>query len=623
MSRSWTAASLLVVIALYAMVTRQWAPSAVTAALLLGAILTHARLDVSPTVARFATALAATAGVVFGWIAPALPGLDILHRPWPPLALAALFVGVARLYVAPAVASRPSALALLPGLVALAAAGETGVGAPYGVAVLAWLAFALLALRAGDVARPAWASVPRRDRLVAAAIVGLAALLAAGGALALPPLSLWTERRILRSLGDAETGFSDRLWLGSLDGLVDSEEVVMRVEGPRTDYLRGAVYDEYDSGRWGRAAPPRSRPVALAGDGGEGDPRPGRVRVTLVSGARDRYFLPLAAHGVATPIPSGATVDRYGVARVAEGLAAEVSFDPGGVADFKADDPSAYDLALPPPLRAPLKALATEWTAGAETPQARVEAIATRLRTRFTYARSFQRRGADPLLAFLRDDHRGHCEYFASATALLARAAGVPARVVVGYRVAEENALGGYHVVREKNAHAWAEVYLPGQGFVTVDATPSAGLDQNAPHRLGMARAIADLLSAWWARAVERLTLRDVVLGGGAVTVGGLAVRWLRGRRPGDGGRREARRAAGQAPPGLVRLFEALARRGLVRGEAEPIERFAARIEEKEGSAAEAAALLRRWAAFRYGGIGDGAGLARELDGCAESLRRR
>ena len=616
MTRSWTAASLLVVASLYAMVTRQWAPAAIVAVILLGAILTRARLAFGTTAARLATALAAAGGGVVGWGAPTLPGLDILRKPWPPIALAALFAGTARLFLTPP--EQASALALIPGLIALAASGETSVGAPYGVAVVAWLTFALLALRAGDAGRPAWASVLRRDRLLAAGVVGLAGVFAAGGALALPPLSLWTEHRILGALGGAETGFSDRMWLGSLDGMLDSDEVVMRLEGPRADYLRGAVYDHYEIGRWGRTAPARPRPVALpaVASTSAGDDR---VRVTLVSGARDRYFLPLDAQGVATPAPSGTTVDRYGVARVAEGLAIEVSFTPGGVADFPVSEPTADDLTLPPPLRGTLLKLVKEWTAGAETPEAKVDAIATRLRTRFTYSRTFQRRRADPLLDFLLDDHKGHCEYFASATALLARAAGVPARVVVGYRVAEENTLGGYYLVREKNAHAWAEVYLAGKGFVTVDASPSGDLDQNAPHRASLVRQIVDLLGAWWTRALTRLTLWDVVRGGLGVLVLGLVARWVRGRRPGDRARQDRRKRA-EAPPGLVRLFEALARRGMVRSEAEPIERFAARV--AEGQAAEAAELLQRWAAFRYGGIGEGEALVREIEGCAEKLRR-
>ena len=607
--RPWIAASLLVVTSLYAQVTRQWFVGVPLAVLLLVAILTPLRLPLGVAGGRVGSGLAAAAGAVVGWLAPLPAGVDVLHRPWPALALAGLFVGVARLFLG---ADGPASLGLVPGLAALMASGETSAGPAYGVAVVLWLWLGLQGLRAGDPGRPAVSVIPRRDRLVTAGLVGLGAGLAALSVLLLPPASRWTERRVLRALGEDQTGFSERMWLGALDGLLDSDEVVMRLSGPRTDYLRGAVFEHYEIGRWGHRTPARPRPVESAPATGEG-----RVRISVVGGARDRYFLPLDAAGVS----AGGTLaaDRFGVLRVGEGLAAEVSFVPGGPPAFPADEPSDDDLDVPPVLRRTVKRLAEEWTRGAETPEARVRAIAEHLRTGFTYARTFERRRADALLDFLLDDHRGHCEYFASATVMIARAAGVPARAVVGYRVAEENVLGHYWVVRQKNAHAWAEVYLPGKGFVTVDATPADDVAQNEAHASGLVAAVWDLAGAWWSGAVARLTVWDLVGAGGAIILVGLVVRQIR-RLP--RGRRA--RAAGERwerpPPSLARLFEALGRRGLVRGEAEPIERFAARV-EGEG-VDEAADVLRRWAAFRYGGIGDGQALAGEMEGCAARLRR-
>ena len=71
-------------------------------------------------------------------------------------------------------------------------------------------------------------------------------------------------------------------------------------------------------------------------------------------------------------------------------------------------------------------------------------------------------------------------------------------------------------------------------------------------------------------------------------------------------------------PASLLRLEAALGKRGVARHAAEPIERFAARL-DREGQP-EAAEILRRWAAHRYGGLGDGAALAKEMDGCAARL---
>jgi hypothetical protein len=74
-------------------------------------------------------------------------------------------------------------------------------------------------------------------------------------------------------------------------------------------------------------------------------------------------------------------------------------------------------------------------------------------------------------------------------------------------------------------------------------------------------------------------------------------------------------------PPDLARLFAALARHGLARPASEPLEQFAGRLEGAE--LAPAAEILRRWAAFRYGGEGDGEALAREMAACAARIGRR
>jgi hypothetical protein len=79
---------------------------------------------------------------------------------------------------------------------------------------------------------------------------------------------------------------------------------------------------------------------------------------------------------------------------------------------------------------------------------------------------------ADTLRAFLTTDHRGHCEYFATASALFFRSLGIPTRVVLGYRGGQLNPVSGLFEVREKNAHAWVEIYVPGNGWVPYDPTP-------------------------------------------------------------------------------------------------------------------------------------------------------
>jgi transglutaminase-like putative cysteine protease len=72
---------------------------------------------------------------------------------------------------------------------------------------------------------------------------------------------------------------------------------------------------------------------------------------------------------------------------------------------------------------------------------------------------------------FLFETRRGFCEHYASAFAVLMRAAGIPARVVTGYQGGQVNPFGSYLIVRQADAHAWTEVWLPDEGWVRVDPT--------------------------------------------------------------------------------------------------------------------------------------------------------
>ncbi len=94
-----------------------------------------------------------------------------------------------------------------------------------------------------------------------------------------------------------------------------------------------------------------------------------------------------------------------------------------------------------------------------------------------------------PLSSFLTETRAAHCEYFASATVLMLRHLGVPARYVVGYSIQEWNDRLGMYIVRERHAHAWATAFVDGE-WVVVDTTPSQWL--------GMENAEASMLQPIW-----------------------------------------------------------------------------------------------------------------------------
>jgi len=105
-------------------------------------------------------------------------------------------------------------------------------------------------------------------------------------------------------------------------------------------------------------------------------------------------------------------------------------------------------------------------------------AIEIYLRTRFGYTLQLPRvLPHDPLANFLFERKQGHCEYFASAMAVMLRTLRIPSRVVNGFQTGEYNDLTSQYVVRASNAHSWVEAYFPGYGWVAFDPTPAAPLE--------------------------------------------------------------------------------------------------------------------------------------------------
>src|SRR5262249_40204295 len=143
--------------------------------------------------------------------------------------------------------------------------------------------------------------------------------------------------------------------------------------------------------------------------------------------------------------------------------------------------PAGYEvyLQLPPEITPRTRALAQEITKHATTTYDKAMAIQAWLVRNPTYSPDLEDPGSqEPIDFFLFDRKAGHCEYFASAFVILARAAGLPARDVNGFLGGEWNEYDDYIAVRAGDAHSWAEVYFPGAGWVTFDATPPAEADE-------------------------------------------------------------------------------------------------------------------------------------------------
>jgi hypothetical protein len=103
--------------------------------------------------------------------------------------------------------------------------------------------------------------------------------------------------------------------------------------------------------------------------------------------------------------------------------------------------------------------------------------------------------GSNPVDRFMFETRQGFCEHYASAFALMMRAAGLPSRIVLGYQGGEMNPVSDYMIVRQSDAHAWTEVWLAGRGWVRVDPTAAV-----APERIesGMSAARFGEAGAAW-----------------------------------------------------------------------------------------------------------------------------
>ena len=495
------------------------------------------------------------------------------------------------------------------GLVALMGLARMATRASFGIAVAAYLAAGVVAMITAD---RAWAPLlrHRRDLLAPLALgLGVAAGVMAGVGWALPaaePAVAQALQPYLFGSATGSSGFGDgRMRLGDIGKVVTSDEVVMRVYGS-LDYLRGQTYVNYFRGSWSTRTPPGFDPtrveagvIALGAAAGQGDP----VLIEAEPEAGGALFAPLGAAAV-TEAPDGSTLDAYGVLLVPPELVTEPRswrVQPGDPAARTLEAPSDRDLIVRDHR---FKRLARAWVGDARTDRERVARLADHLSRTFTYTLDvgLPPENEEPVYWFLAERRAGHCEYFASGLALLARSLGIPARVIAGYRVFEHNPLGGYWIVRKRDAHAWVEVALDGQ-WEAFDPTPPGSLE--GEHR-GVATwlgARIDLARRWFWATLERLgslTAQELLAAAAGVSTLLLLFVWVRRRS----GAAPAVVAGTEAYPPLTRLEAWLGgEAALGRPASEPLEAWADRL--RAGGRAEAAAVVEACAAWRYGALGD------------------
>lgn len=281
-----------------------------------------------------------------------------------------------------------------------------------------------------------------------------------------------------RDAHSALTGLSDSMSPGSISSLSQSDAIAFRVRFPAGPparhrlYWRGPVLTLYDGQTWRPARFAFVRGLPYAGDAA------GIVHEVTLEPHNKPWLFALELP-VELPPQSLMANDFQLLARapVAERRRYEVRSQPGLEAGL-AESPRVLALArsLPAGGNPRTLALGRAWHAAHVDDDAAIlrTALDFFLRQRLGYTLNPPLLAADSVDGFLFDTRQGFCEHFAGAFVFALRAAGVPARVVTGYQGGEVNPVDGFMTVRQSDAHAWAEVWLAGRGWVRVDPTAAS-----------------------------------------------------------------------------------------------------------------------------------------------------
>ncbi len=337
----------------------------------------------------------------------------------------------------------------------------------------------------------------------------------------------------LQAQSSAVSGFTENVSLGFFGELKKSTARVMRVkplapvgEVPGTLRLRGAAFDQFDGRRWAKSKVDfrylaAGRPYwSSAGRAWafrkaeqlffpSAPPRiPARYEFTLFPINLSILFTVDGLWTVEGPSDAAYfdfTDTVHFAAPYTGGIGYRLYSDPAGlgfsasIVDYAAQIRPRY-LQLPAAADPRIGELARKITAGAQTDEAKARAVEEYLRRAYRYS-TFSDSGRTGLADFLFSTKKGNCEYFATAAAVLLRHAGVPTRLVSGFLSDEWNEYGKFFDVRQGQAHAWAEAYAGGR-WITVEATPAAGLGTRADAVTERLRRYFSAIQANWYRHV-------------------------------------------------------------------------------------------------------------------------
>ena len=272
----------------------------------------------------------------------------------------------------------------------------------------------------------------------------------------------------------ASSGLDDKMSPGSISRLILSESVAFRVSykdkaPPRNKmYWRGPVLWDFDGRNWTtNKKSPSTAPQFTDLDQGID------YAVTLEPHNKTWLFALDVPGNISIPSRLSYDFRLYRKKPVNARLRYEAHSDLSYRANLQESEHHIRRaLLLPKQFNPRALQLAAQWQANSMNNAAIIQTALSYFNQQdFEYTLEPPLLGTNTFDDFLFDTRQGFCEHFASAFVILMRAANIPARVVTGYLGGEFSNVGNYYIVRQSDAHAWAEVWLAGQGWIRVDPT--------------------------------------------------------------------------------------------------------------------------------------------------------
>lgn len=297
------------------------------------------------------------------------------------------------------------------------------------------------------------------------------------------------------SFGQGGTGNNGRGSGGRSNG------ILLYVQAPEPLYLTSRVFDTFDGLRWSRSNPAERKRRLERGrltlDSTPFEEEPVKQVIEVATSIAQPWLF-AASRPVELGFPGPVVaVDRYGALRIPRGLEAgtvyqvssrfrHVQGHPAHDASPPTDD--APYLQLPDGQEPRIAELAGQVAGAAATPFEAALKLEEHLRTQYAYTlETLPSQNRTPLAEFLFETKRGHCEFFASAMAVMLRTLGIPSRLVTGFAATNFNPMTGYYEVRVLDGHAWVEAWFPNHGWVLFE--PTAYYDLPRPEQTGAATA--------------------------------------------------------------------------------------------------------------------------------------